>query len=615
MKKITSKDIKKYILNHNDLDILFEYIDDYYKETLEGILNALFILMKHPERNKEDIEYLIFILKEQLKRESTSELKKLIGPIVDLQNKINDKFNLKERIKIKNHTLDLQNIFNEINIRMETIEQNKKIKCLEFLIFQDKNLQMISQFIKENETLLNKKIKSEESIFLKILKKYISSTNEEEQEYLYQVIMIFLKSKISENILKNKKAYLKILEKPKQEYPKHVIRLIKLLDSDFKINTTDLENRYQIHFTFPQIILNETNYFNNRIIYRRDFTNQEVITIDGKETLCQDDGLYIEKNNDNTYTLYIHITDIPSLIPFSSKTREEAYRRQEAIYLKDINLPLYPTNISNNLCSLIPNNKRNTITYIFKLDEQFRLIPDSLKIEPGIIKSTYRLTYDQADIIINNPNNYSLDTNLILLSNFAKVSRRLNTQKESYRNYENILFKENHHVSTKIDYSPSSNIIHESIVLANYSLSKYFKSNNLPYIYRKLDIPSPEFIEKQLRILRELNSNIELNKEFINNLKDSYIKAIYCTEPTYHKGLNVECYSHSTCPGRRYIDSLGQYIIYDLIFEKNIQDKNIYKWETNIKNTVEYANKKKKQNEKFKEEYNYLYSKRLIKEK
>ena len=56
MKKITSKDIKKYILNHNDLDILFEYIDDYYKETLEGILNALFILMKHPERNKEDIE-------------------------------------------------------------------------------------------------------------------------------------------------------------------------------------------------------------------------------------------------------------------------------------------------------------------------------------------------------------------------------------------------------------------------------------------------------------------------------------------------------------------------------------------------------------------------------
>ncbi len=615
MQKITSKEIKNYILNHNDLDILFEYIDNYYKETIEGILNALFILMKHPEINKEDIEYLLFILKEQLKRESTSELKKLIGPIVDLQNKINDKFNLKERIKIKNHTLDLQTIFNEISIRIEAIEQNKKIKCLEFLIFQDKNIKMLSQFIKENEILLNKRIKSEESIFLKILKKYISSTNEEEQEYLYQVIVIFLKSNISEKILKNKKSYLKLLEKTNQEYPNHVIRLIKLLDYDFKINTTDLENRYQIHFTFPQIIINETNYFNNKIIYRRDFTNQEVITIDGQETLCYDDGLYIEKNNNNTYTLYIHIIDIPSLIPFESKTKEEAYRRQESIYLKDRILPLYPSNISNNLCSLIPNNKRNTITYIFKLDEQFRIIQSSLKIEPGIIKTTHRLTYDQADIIINNPQNFSLDTNLILLSNFAKVNRSLNTKKESYRNYENILFKESHHESTKIDYSPSSNIIHESMVLANYSLAKYFKSNNLPYIYRKLDIPSPEFIEKQLNKLKQMNNNIELNKEFINNLKDSYIKAIYCTEPTYHKGLNLECYSHSTCPGRRYIDSLGQYIIYDFLFEKNIQDKNIYKWETNIKKTVEYANKKKKQNEKFTEEYNYLYSRRLIKEK
>lgn len=615
MKVITSKEIKKYILDPtNNLDNLFDYINTNYKETLEGILNALFILMKHPEKNQKDIEYLIEIIKEQVKRDSIEELKKMIGPMIDLQNKTNNNLNIKERIKIKKHTSKLQNIFNEINMKIERIEDFKKIKCLEFLIFQDKNIQMISQFINENTTLLNRKT-NEESIFLKIIKQYIISENIEEQEYLYQVIVTFLKSKMGENILNNKKEYLKLWTNKNNNYPKHIIRLIKLFDPSFAINITDLEERYQIHFTFSSIILNESNSFKEKNIIRTDFTNQEVITIDGEESSCYDDGLYIEKTNNNTYKLYIHIIDIPSIIPFESLTRKEANYRAEALYIKDKKLPLYPTNISSNLCSLIPNNKRNTLTYIFTLDKDFTIQPNSLRIEPGVIQSTHRLTYEEADTKIKNPTLSSLDNILLLLSNFARTSRNSNLRKESYRNYENILFSEPHHESAKIDYSPSANIIHEAMVLANYSVAKYFKDNNLPYLYRKLDIPSTKFIEQQLNILKKLNTNMELNKEFINKLKDSYIKAIYCTEPIYHKGLNLECYSHSTSPARRYADSLGQYIFHDLIIKKNNQDKNIYKWEDCIKNTVEYINSKKKQNEIFTTEYNYLAFKKLIKEK
>ena len=98
-------------------------------------------------------------------------------------------------------------------------------------------------------------------------------------------------------------------------------------------------------------------------------------------------------------------------------------------------------------------------------------------------------------------------------------------------------------------------------------------------------------------------------------LKDSYIKPIYCEKPTYHNGLNLECYSHSTSPARRYIDSLGQYIIHDLVIDQNICDKNIETWEYRIHNSVQYINDKKEENELFGNEYNYLKTKRLIKEK
>ena len=598
MKYITSKEVKKYIISYNDLDKLSEFLDTNYKATTEGIFNALFILIKNPDKNKSEINKLIILLKEQLNRNSYNELKHIISLIIDFQNKMS-KLKVKERIKIREYSSELQNLFNDIHRKISDNTNNNQIKCLEFLIFHDKNIQMIEQFIKNNKSILDKKQLQEEHIFLKVLKKYITSTNEDEINYFYHIIMIFLKNNIGKEILK--KEYLNIY-KQENNYPKHILRLLELSNPKLTIDNKELEERHKIHFSFPNIILNEIETFKPKNILRHDFTKQNALTIDGELTTCYDDALFIEKNDNDTYTLYIHIIDIPSWIPFSSKTREEASFREENIYTKDKIFLLYPSNICNDKCSLIKNQPRNTISYIFTLDKELRVIPDSFKIVPGIINVSNKMTYEEADSVIKN----NLDNNLLLLYKFSNTRRKDTIKKESYRNYENILFLENHHESTKVDSSPSANIIHESMILVNYYVAKYFKDNKIPYIYRKLNIPSPEFIEQQLKILKDLGTNIEKNKEFINNLKDSYIKAVYCSKPTYHKGLNLECYSHSTSPARRYIDSLGQYIIHDLLIDKNIQDQNIYTWENTINNAIKHANSKKKQHEIFENEYNYL---------
>ena len=130
--KIGSKEIKKYILGYNDLEELFNFLEIEFKETIEAIFNALFILLKNYEKNKMQVEYLIYILTEQLETKSLDELKLLTGPIIDFQNKISA-LKVKERIKIKSPCFRIQNIFNEIQVRLANNLNSQKKECLEFI--------------------------------------------------------------------------------------------------------------------------------------------------------------------------------------------------------------------------------------------------------------------------------------------------------------------------------------------------------------------------------------------------------------------------------------------------------------------------------------------------
>ena len=614
MKYLTSKEIKKHILNYNDLDVLYEYLEINYKETIEGIMNALFILAKNQSQNKQLIDDLLWILKSELINKNSEYLKKMIGPIIDFQNKTT-RLNIKERIMMKKTSIELQSLFNEIHIKINNENHMKKQKCLEFLIFHDKNISMLTKFLKEEDINWHDRKDMKENIFDVVLTKYIHEKDEQEIDYLYHVILVFLNSKYKEKILEKKENYLNLLNSIRNRNNPHITRIIKLLDPNHIFSPEELEERYKIHFNFPNIILSEVYNLKEKKLPRKDFTYQKCITIDGESSLCFDDALFMEKNIDGTYTLYAHIVDIPSLIPYSSIIREEASYRGETLYLKDKNILLYPPSISNDMCSLIPNNVRNTITYIFTLDKNFNIIPNSFQITPGKIIVRNRLTYEEVDALIEKEQGRSTNKMLSSLADFANVRRKETKEKEVYREYENIINEREIHESLKINTSLSANIVHEAMILVNYYVSKYMKEYNYPYIYRKLNIPSINFLEEQLKKIKSLDLKLENNKAFLSLLKDSYIKPIYCEKPTYHNGLNLECYSHSTSPARRYIDSLGQYIIHDLVIDQNICDKNIETWEYRIHNSVQYINDKKEENELFGNEYNYLKTKRLIKEK
>lgn len=608
-------EIKNLILDPTkDLDELLIFLEHDFEEVIAGIFEALFLLEKLYEQNQGRVDYLIDLLVQLIDIKGIDELKLMNYFFIDYDNKIRE-LEIRERLKVNKP-------YQRMKVLMEKIEKNTykesydgKFKYLEYLIFQNRDKELIDNYVNQTSGVLDKRNEDNEDVFEVLIQYYLKldEKNDKDINYYYEVVLIFLASKYGNAILKNKDYYFGVIRKSKLSYKNHVIQLIRLFHPDYQVSLDELEEQYGIKVEIPMPILLESYQYQMDNYDRKNFLYQDCLTIDGSGSKCLDDACYIEKNVDGTYTLYVHIIDVAAFIPYHSLLNEEARNRVKTLYLKDISLSLYPEYISNQLCSILPNNYRNVISYIVKLDSNFHVLENTFEIVLGKIQSKYRLTYEEADRLIKEDVNDRVHLQLKWLSSFADVRRKMNSKKEEYRQFENLMYLEKNHESLKIDYSNSANIIHESMVFVNYMIAKYFKDLSLPYIYRKLELPSNDYIEKQIYYIKQLDSKMLEDKEFMRRLRDGRIEALYSSSPIYHKGLRLECYSHSSSPARRYPDTYGQYLIHDFLVKNRLDDQNIYTWEYRTNELVRYINKREKELESFSGQYNYLAYRDYIK--
>ena len=244
------------------------------------------------------------------------------------------------------------------------------------------------------------------------------------------------------------------------------------------------------------------------------------------------------------------------------------------------------------------------------------MIPKSFKIVLGKIMVKHQLSYNKVDKLLEKGNSDICFR--IMLQDMARLSlklRRDNPIKDNYRNIENMVRRKEHHESNLIDTSLSANIVHEFMLLANRLVAEYMFKRNLPYIYRVhtniIDYNDIDF-KKLFDFSTKFHTNSFNYQNLLQLIEKSYLNAHYSINNVGHHGLGYSAYSHSSSPARRYADSLAQYILHDLIINKNISDDNIYYWEELIKRQCTYLNQRKKQNDAFCQEYDYLASKKLI---
>jgi len=132
---------------------------------------------------------------------------------------------------------------------------------------------------------------------------------------------------------------------------------------------------------------------------RVDLTGLNTITIDPAGSCDLDDALSIEQI-DEGYRVGVHIADVSEFVQIGDPTDIEAYERATTFY-PGIRRPrhMIPEPLSSDMCSLLCNKKRLTVSISFLLDSKGRPIQmegDNYKVELSFIKSKKQLSYEDA---------------------------------------------------------------------------------------------------------------------------------------------------------------------------------------------------------------------------
>lgn len=92
------------------------------------------------------------------------------------------------------------------------------------------------------------------------------------------------------------------------------------------------------------------------------------------------------------WRLGVHIADVSAYVPWGSAIDLDARNRATSAYLVDRVIPMLPERLSNDLCSLRPDEDRLSMTVDLYLDGKARV--NRYEVYPAVIRSKARLTYD-----------------------------------------------------------------------------------------------------------------------------------------------------------------------------------------------------------------------------
>jgi ribonuclease R len=378
-------------------------------------------------------------------------------------------------------------------------------------------------------------------------------------------------------------------------------KIIKVLgkpgDNDVEMHSIAIEKGFDAEF--PDKVEREAEVIEKNGIKpedikdRRDFRKTLTFTIDPADAKDFDDAISFKEIGNQEYEIGIHIADVSHYLKIGTKIDNEARERGTSVYLVDRTIPMLPEALSNDLCSLVPDKDRLTMSAVFVIDKNAKV--KSEWFGRTVIHSQIRFTYEEAEKSIKDVN-ATLHKELFILNGLAK---KLNKERFA----DGALVLEQDEIKFVLDdkgvpikvitkeRGDSNKLIEEFMLLANRKVAEVFarvEKKEGVFVYRVHDEPSKEKMEDLAFFLKSLGHKVSLvNGNIptyqINNLLDkmstgkevamkdtvqrvvirSMAKAIYSTKNIGHYGLAFKSYTNFTSPIRRYPDVIVHRLLID----------------------------------------------------
>ena len=364
-------------------------------------------------------------------------------------------------------------------------------------------------------------------------------------------------------------------------------KLVKRLGdaSDIDTQMELVINSHELPHVFSEEVLSQTDALDtsfDSLEGRLDLRELQHITIDGETAKDFDDAICIQKTRGG-YRLYVSIADVSHFVKPGSPLDKEAYQRGTSVYFPGRVIPMLPEKISNNLCSLVPNKDRYTVSAILDFTREGKLTHKTFA--KSIIHSQQRFTYTTVSEILEEKNPETRKahkpflTHLKWAGELATALRGQRTKRGSIDfNLSEPFFhlEKDNKVSgiTKAERNFAHKIIEEFMLAANEAVATFFLEKKIPSLFRTHEPPSEAKLEEFLAFVMTLGLPLQpfkndatwfadtINKcegtkyEFIVNnlLLRSLKQAQYTATNSGHFGLAAPAYTHFTSPIRRYPD-------------------------------------------------------------
>jgi len=384
-------------------------------------------------------------------------------------------------------------------------------------------------------------------------------------------------------------------------------RVIKVLGMPGEHNTEihSILAQYGLPYEFPKEVEDFANKIDtsikaSEIKKRRDMRDVLTFTIDPKDAKDFDDALSFKKLENGNFEIGIHIADVSHYVTPGNELDDEAYERATSVYLVDRVVPMLPEILSNNACSLRPNEEKYTFSAVFEITPKAEV--KKQWFGRTVTYSDARFAYEEAQHIIENPKDethtipskisitdkeYTVKAEIAeAILEMDRLAKMLRTKRmragaisfdkvevkfilDENNNPEGVYFKES---------KDANKLIEEFMLLANRSVAEFIgkQEPKKTFVYRVHDEPDDEKIAALENIIKrfgyklntkdrhstaqsmnKLLKDVQGKKE--QNLIDtlairSMSKAMYTTHNIGHYGLAFDYYTHFTSPIRRYPD-------------------------------------------------------------
>tara|TARA_B110000914_G_scaffold77706_1_gene68307 strand:- start:1578 stop:3695 length:2118 start_codon:yes stop_codon:yes gene_type:complete len=366
-------------------------------------------------------------------------------------------------------------------------------------------------------------------------------------------------------------------------------------DHETEINSILIEGGFES--SFSKIVEEKANSIDKKIalkeaLSRLDLRKTATFTIDPEDAKDFDDAISVKQLQNKNWEVGVHIADVSHYIKEGDSIDKEALSRGTSVYMVDRVIPMLPEILSNDLCSLKPNEDKLCFSVIFEFNNSAEIV--NYKISKTIIHSNKRFSYEQAQKNINSKSGlfykeliHIKDLSLLLRSR-RKENGSINFEKTEVRF---VLDKEKNPIDVSFKESLDTNkLIEEYMLLANKTIAKHI-NNKSNFIYRIHDVPDKERVIDLKNIVKKFNYSIDISNpkglskslnKLLSQVKGkpeedliatltirSMSKAIYSTSNIGHYGLSFNFYSHFTSPIRRYPDLVIHRLVSDFLLGEN----------------------------------------------